>query len=100
MKEIRARLEECMENARKHVIDPTFGVGVDRGGNQSVGGPLWMDWDNLEPFTGINQIVGHTSGKEAREKIRPKSRNYCLDVGNGLVTAILADGKLEILKRF
>jgi len=58
-----------------------------------------MDWDTLIPIPGINQVVGHTPGNIVRKKMTPKSRNYCLDVGNGSVAAILLDGKLKILKK-
>lgn len=58
-----------------------------------------MDFDSLIPIAGIHQIVGHTPGGEVRAKFAPKSRNYCLDVGNSAVAAILLNGKLKILKR-
>lgn len=58
-----------------------------------------MDWDSLVPIAGINQIVGHTPGGEVRAKLAPKSRSYCLDVGNAAVAAILLNGKLKILER-
>jgi hypothetical protein len=65
----------------------------------AFGGPLWMDWSSLEPISGIHQIVGHTPGDAVRKKVKPKSRNYCLDVGNASVAAILVGGKLKILER-
>ena len=88
-----------MLRATRHVVDPILGAGEDRGGAQYFGGPLWMDWDNLMPIPGINQIVGHTPDSAVRKKITRKSRNYCLDVRNGSVAAILSDGKLKILNR-
>ena len=75
------------------------GAGEDRDGVQRIGGPLWMDWDNLMPIPGLNQIVGHTPDSAVRKKITRKSRNYCLDVGNAAVAAILENGKLKILNR-
>jgi hypothetical protein len=57
-----------------------------------------MDWDSLVPISDINQIVGHTPGRKVREKHTPDSRNYCLDVKNGSVAAILEDGELNILE--
>ena len=92
------RCDKAMQHTKRAVCDPIFGAGADRGGSQGIGGPLWMDWDNLVPIAGINQIVGHTPGSEVREKRTTASRNYCLDVGNGLVAAILANGKLKILE--
>jgi len=98
---IVARAEALMRKARRHVIDPIFGVGLDRGGaGPYFGGPLWLDWNNLAPIAGINQVVGHTQSDDVRSKITRESRNYCLDVGNGRAAAILFEGEeLSILER-
>jgi Calcineurin-like phosphoesterase len=96
---ILQRGEEVVRQAWRHVVDPMLGAGVDRGGGQNFGGPLWMDWGSLEPIPGIHQIVGHTPGDGVRRKTKPKSRNYCLDVRNASVAAMLVDGKVEILER-
>ena len=37
-----------------------FGAGWDRHGWQPDGGILWVDWNNLSPLKGVNQIVGHS----------------------------------------
>jgi len=37
--------------------------------------------------------------RAVREKVTPESENYCLDVRNGSVAAILEDGQLEVLAR-
>jgi len=95
---ILRRCDLAMQRAKRSVIDPILGAGDDRGGAQYFGGPLWMDWDNLMPISGINQVVGHTPGEEVRKRITADSRNHCLDVGNGSVAAILVDGELQILK--
>ena len=95
---ILKRCDQAMQKAKRRVVDPILGAGQDRSGSQLVGGALWMDWDSLMPIRGINQVVGHTPGDSVRERIVPKSRNYCLDVGNGSVAAILVDGKLEFPK--
>lgn len=96
---ILKRCDQAMQKASRRVVDPILGAGAERGGPQCYGGPLWMDWDSLVPIAGIHQIVGHTPGGEVREKLAPKSRNYCLDVGNAAVATILLNGKLKILKR-
>jgi len=49
----------------KHQLDcnqrcELLGAGWDRGGSQPVGGINWVDFSNLAPINGINQIVGHT----------------------------------------
>jgi len=96
---ILSRCDQAMLRAKRHVVDPILGAGDDRGGAQYFGGPLWMDWDNLMPIPGLNQIVGHTPDSAVRKKITRKSRNYCLDVRNGSVAAILVNGRLKIMKR-
>jgi hypothetical protein len=96
---ILERCEMAMQHAKRRVVDPFFGAGYERGGNQPDGGPLWMDFDNLVPIPKINQIVGHTPGGAVREKIRRGSKNYCLDVKNASVAAILSDKKLNIIER-
>ena len=72
-------------------------MGEDKVGMQRFGGPLWMDWDSLIPIPGINQIVGHTSDTEVREKSTRRSRNVCLNVKHAEVAGMLCDGRLEIL---
>ena len=99
VEKILARCRKAMRLAAKRSIDPILGAGQDRGGMQRFGGPLWMDFDSLYPIPHINQIVGHTPGREVRERITPDSRNYCLDVKNASVAAILCDGDLTILKQ-
>jgi hypothetical protein len=88
----------AMKRAKKRFVDPILGMGEDRGGVQRYGGPLWMNWGSLVPIPGINQVVGHTSDDHVRLNTTPKSRNYCLDVNNASVAAILCERKLTILK--
>ena len=90
---------DAMKKAKRRIIDPLLGTGVDRGGLQRYGGPLWLDWSSLQPIAGISQIVGHTPGEVVREKITSASRNYCLDVENASVAAILAGGEVTISKK-
>ena len=54
-----------------------------------------MDWDELVPITGLNQLVGHTPDKSVRHKNAPTSRNICLDT-NLRNYAVFDGGKLEI----
>jgi len=54
-----------------------------RMGESCHGGPQWIDWTELEPIKGLNQIVGHTpiknpQKKQSRDKDK-QSNNYCLD---------------------
>jgi len=85
------RCENAMELARRGIVDPILAMGEVRSGVQRFGGPLWMDWGSFLPIPGINQIVGHTQGDEVREHCTSESRNYCLDVRNASVAAILAN---------
>lgn len=67
-------------------------AGYARGGHWKLGGLTWLDWnEEFQPIPGIKQIVGHTPGKQPREK----DSNYCLDT-HLKHAAILEDGKLEI----
>jgi hypothetical protein len=54
-----------------------LGRGVSRSGDQRMGGICWMDWDELVPIPGLNQLVGHTPDKSVRHKNTPTSRNIC-----------------------
>src|ERR1039457_2099753 len=71
------------------------GPGVSRSGGQRIGGICWMDWDELVPIPGLNQLVGHTPDKSVRHKKAPTSRNICLDT-NLRNYAVFDGGKLEI----
>jgi len=94
-----ARCERALRKVKRGRVDALLRVGADRAGSQLIGGPLWMDWDSLVPIPGINQIVGHTPAADVRRKITRNSSNYCLDVKNGAVAAILSDGNVEIVER-
>jgi hypothetical protein len=99
VEKILARCAEAMESAKRRVVDPILGAGEDRGGVQRFGGPLWMDFGNLVPIPNINQLVGHTPGDDVRQKSTADSQNYCIDVRNASVAAMLFDGKLTILNK-
>ena len=99
VEKIMSRCEKAMDAAKRRIVDPILGAGEDRGGLQKFGGPLWMDFDNFMPIPGINQLVGHTPDQDVRENCTTGSRNYCIDVRNASVAAILCDGELTILNR-
>ena len=96
---ILERCEQAVKKAKKRVLDPILEAGQDRGGLQKFGGPLWMDWKSLVPIDGINQMVGHSAGRDVRKKLGTYSKNYCLDVRSASVAALLYDGWYRILKR-
>lgn len=55
---------------------PMFGAGGYRGGPHPIGGPVWLDFTvEFKDIEGMPQIVGHTSGKD----IRQKGKSYCID---------------------
>lgn len=89
--------DSALQRAENGLGDPLLGAGRDRGGPQQIGGPLWLDWQSLVPIPGINQVVGHTPGNQVREKTTPQSQNFCLDVFNGMASAIIEDGAIRVL---
>lgn len=52
-------LNFCFETKHQHIFD----CGLQRGGHAKIGGPLWVDKNELykNPLDGYHQIVGHTS---------------------------------------
>jgi len=55
-------------------------IGRYRGGPNSVGGIFWCDFKaEFAPIEGLNQIFGHTAGREIRTRCTPNSFNYCID---------------------
>jgi hypothetical protein len=54
-----------------------------------------MDWDELVPIPGLNQLVGHTPAQSVRQKKTPTSRNVCLHT-HLRHYAVFDGGKLEI----
>jgi hypothetical protein len=52
---------EAIEAAISNNNVELFGAGWDREGFQQYGGMNWVDWRNLAPINGINQIVGHST---------------------------------------
>ena len=72
-----------------------LGRGLSRSGDQKIGGINWLDWDELVPIPGLNQLVGHTPAKAVRYKNLPTSQNICLDT-NLRHYAVFEDGQVEI----
>lgn len=98
VKKLLKRCEMALSRAKNHMEDPLLGAGKERGGEQHLGGPLWMDWQTLVPIPGINQIVGHSPAEDVRAKITSDSKNICLEVENELAAALVEDGALTILR--
>ena len=72
---------EAIGTALAGGFDPLFGAGYDRGGDQLVGGPTWLDWSNLQHIPDCAQIVGHSNGRDVRVKggLGVPHNSYCLD---------------------
>ena len=51
---------EAIERYKSNSIHALMEPGHDRGGMQSVGGIIWVDFQGHMPIEGLGQIVGHT----------------------------------------
>ena len=54
-------VQHDLKRARYNEDAELFAAGWDRGGSHRHGGMTWVDWRNLAPINGINQIVGHST---------------------------------------
>jgi len=80
------------ERGRGHSI---LGCGRDRCGSQYKGGVLWCDWRSLDMPPGMDQLVGHTPGREPRVEDQSDAIGVCLDTGLRHY-GILEDGLLSV----
>jgi hypothetical protein len=76
---IDALCAECLSELDQGRMHPLVAAGTSRGGSAMVGGIVWQDWRELEPITGLRQIVGHTPGIEVRYKGADRATAACLD---------------------
>jgi hypothetical protein len=96
--------EEAMWKLRYTQQITTFiAAGRGRGGPARVGGVDWLDWTTeFQPISGLNQIVGHSFGKEVRCKKNgarmPDSINYCVDTHLRHVVEVREDGSIKPVK--
>ena len=58
---LNAAIAEAIDLTNHGSAAELFGAGWDRNGFQRDGGITWVDWNNLAPIVGINQIVGHSA---------------------------------------
>jgi hypothetical protein len=80
-------------------VTPFIAAGRGRGGPARVGGVDWLDWETeFIPINGLNQIVGHSNGKEVRVKKGLDSVNYCVDTHLHHIVEVFEDGSLKIKK--
>lgn len=79
-KVVKPATEEALNRVSNGFEDPWLSAGFARGGVQSVGGIIWLDWvREFTPVSGLNQIVGHTTSVVPTEKSIQSSKNYDLD---------------------
>jgi hypothetical protein len=52
--------EEAYDEYQTGDKHPLFGAGLDRGGDQKVGGIIWVDHNQFVPVNGVAQIYFHT----------------------------------------
>lgn len=58
------------------IDSPFFDIGYYRGGNKSVGGPLWCDFNaEFQYIPELPQIFGHTRG----QGLRQQGNSWCID---------------------
>ena len=85
----------CREALRLPVSQPhpLLEAGKVRGGNATVGGITWLDWDDeFDDSVPLPQIVGHTGSVIGA---RQKGRSWCLD-GQQTCYGILRGNTLEV----
>lgn len=82
----------CLNRGEQHFL---LGRGLSRSGDQKIGGINWMDWEELVPISGLNQLTGHSPGQSVRYKNTASSQNICLDT-NLRHYAVFEDGHMQI----
>lgn len=90
--DLQLEWEAVIGNLFENEDHPLLQPGTARGGQQPVGGPLWLDWEaefvDEIPF---RQIVGHSPGIESRQK----GRSWCIDCAQQAY-GVLEDGELGV----
>lgn len=82
--------EEIKESMILDVFNVMLAAGWDRGGKEEYGGITWMDWRELIPIKGLNQVVGHTTYS------KPQLYNTYGDINLNLDTNLKYYGKLNM----
>ncbi len=76
------------ERVSREALECIGQVGKSRGGDESVGGPLWADKSDLKKnyIYGVNQIIGHTFHKDLVPYTHDTDDNHTLrfiDISEG-----------------
>lgn len=80
LEEFLAQTErEALRCLRGKTFHWSLTPGYIRSGWQIYGGITWCDWDEFQPVPGVNQVFGHTPGREPRIRREPDSYSLCLD---------------------
>lgn len=87
---------EANINIRTNQNHWVYTAGRARGGRETKGGLVWLDFDReFAPIEGINQIFGHTYRTQGRIESYAATENYCIDAGLSEWITI-TNGNMEI----
>ena len=93
LSQLQFEWEGVIGNLFENEDHPLLEAGQARGGQQTVGGPVWLDWDNeFVDELPYRQIVGHSAGPKPRQK----GRSWCIDCGQ-LGYGVLESGDLQFI---
>ena len=94
LEELKMEWEGVIGNLFENEDHPLLEAGPARGGQQKVGGPLWLDWEQefIDELP-YRQIVAHSAGPEPRQR----GRSWCIDCGQGAY-GLLDNGQLKIVR--
>ena len=74
--------QSAKDSLSKGMMHPWCEAGRSRGGFAKSGGLTWADWSEVKVL-GVNQLCGHTEGREIREKVGAMGdagcRSVCMD---------------------
>lgn len=94
---VRPACEEALNRVQQGYAHPWLDAGIVRGGRQSVGGIIWLDWIyEFKPIPDLNQIVGHTELNIPGEKFIKSSMNFDLDTRSQHI-GILENGRFSTI---
>ena len=93
--------DQAIEEAKFGRTHDILKAGWSRGGSQSTGGLTWLDWSEMKPIHGFNQIVGHSQGSTIKYNYVPNKKcatgtSICIDC-NCRYIGKLVDGKFDVI---
>lgn len=90
-KRVWSMLHEAEFKGQANIHSPI--LDEKRAEGDAPSGPLWLRWNEFEPITNVNQIVGHTWQESPQWKNTEDSKNLNLDTHLEYY-AILEDGEV------